>query len=98
MTGFCLGEYGVVRRVDAATGTITTVAGGLFNRTGPDWSCVVADGDVATATCLFMPSGVALDGAGNLFVCNSDSDFSGSVDFLRRVDAPTGTITAVARH
>jgi len=65
-----------VRRIDAATGIITTVAGG---GTRPE------DGVPAT-TASIRPSGIALDGEGNLYV----SDFKR----VCRVD-PSGIITTV---
>ena len=72
-----------VRRVDAATGVITTVAGAGAAGFG-------GDGGPATAALLAFPNGVALDGAGNLFIADSSNDR------VRRVDAATGVITTVA--
>jgi sugar lactone lactonase YvrE len=73
----------VIRRVDAGTNNITTVAGtGVAGYSG--------DGGVATSAQLFGPSGVAFDQAGDLFIADS----SNSV--VRRVDAQTGTITTFA--
>src|SRR5204863_186490 len=72
-----------LRRVDAGTGTITTVAGGGTGRAG-------GGGGAATAAELSSPSGQALDGAGNLFIADRENQR------LRRVDAGTGTITTVA--
>ena len=53
-----------VRRVDAATGVITTVAGNgtLDGFTG--------DGGPATSASLWTPTGVAVDGSGNLFIAD----------------------------
>src|SRR5204862_8328112 len=48
------------------------------------------DGGPATAAALYNPTGVALDGAGNLFIAD------GGNQRIRRVDAGTGTITTVA--
>jgi sugar lactone lactonase YvrE len=73
----------VVRRVDAATGTITTVAGtgaGGFR----------GDGGPATSALLRKPRGVALDGDGILYVADSGNHR------IRRVDLATGTIRTVA--
>ena len=54
-----------IRRVDVNTGVITTVAGtGEFGFDG--------DGDLATKARLSSPSGVAVDGAGNLFIAERD--------------------------
>ncbi len=70
-----------IRRVDAATGIITTVAG---NGT----QAVSRDGGLATSTALDLPTCVTLDGSGNIFICDSGR--------IRRVDAVTGIITRVA--
>ena len=72
-----------VRRVDAVTGVITTVAG-----TGvPDHN---GDGIPATAANLGSPLGVAVDAAGNLFITETGNNR------IRKVDAATGMITTVA--
>ncbi|MFL6353657.1 MAG: choice-of-anchor D domain-containing protein, partial [Bryobacteraceae bacterium] len=72
----------VIRRVAAATGIITTVAGhGLYGYSG--------DGSLATTASLADPSGVALDAAGNLYI----ADFSNNV--VRKVNATTGVISTV---
>ena len=73
----------VIRRVDASTGIISTVAGnGTWGYSG--------DGAPATAAKLAGPAGVAVDGAGNLFIAD---EFNRRV---RRVDAATQVITTVA--
>jgi sugar lactone lactonase YvrE len=70
-----------IRRVDAVTGVITTVAG-----TG----AVGYGGDgLATSALLAYPEGVAVDAAGNLFIANAATDRVG------RVDAATGAFTTV---
>ena len=72
-----------IRRVDAQTGLITTVAG-----TGTaTWS---GDGGPATSATLNFPVGLAFDTPGNLFI----ADYSNAR--VRRVDAQTGIITTVA--
>ena len=72
-----------IRRVDAVSGVITTVAGnGGYGFSG--------DGGLATAAQLFSPSGVALDGAGDLFIADQFNQR------IRRVDAGSGVITTVA--
>jgi trimeric autotransporter adhesin len=72
-----------IRRVDAASGIITTVAGN-----GDLGVC--GDGGPATSACIGQPTGVALDPAGNLYL----SDPSNRV--VRRVDASSGVITTIA--
>lgn len=70
-----------IRRVDAQTGIITTVAGG---------GTVMGDGIPATDAILSFSTGVAVDSAGNIFIAENAS-FR-----VRRVDAITGLITTVA--
>jgi sugar lactone lactonase YvrE len=80
-----IADYGnhAIRRVDVETGIITTVAGtGVAGFSG--------DGGPATAAQLNGPSGVALDGDGNLFIADSNNQR------IRRVDAVTGNISTVA--
>ena len=59
-----------VRRVDAATGIVTTIAGSGapngFERYGAGATC--GDGGPATSACINTPYGVALDSQGNLFI------------------------------
>src|SRR5439155_2105593 len=72
-----------IRRVDTGTGTITTVAGnGTRGGNG--------DGGPATAAELYSPVGVALDGAGNVFIADPPNER------IRRVDAGKGAVTTVA--
>jgi N-acetylneuraminic acid mutarotase len=72
-----------IRRVDALTNIITTVAGnGTQGYNG--------DGILATNAELFLPSGVALDSSGNIFIADQGNNR------IRRVDAVTGIITTVA--
>src|SRR5207247_7068110 len=73
----------VVRKVTATTGTISTVAGtgGVCGFAG--------DGGAATAAQLNYPTGVAVDGAGNLFIADSGNCV------IRKV-ATTGKISTVA--
>ena len=70
-----------IRKVDPA-GVITTIAGtGEFGFSG--------DGGPAVSAQLYVPSGVAVDGVGNLFI----ADFAN--DRIRKVDS-AGVITTVA--
>ncbi|MFM8551314.1 MAG: SMP-30/gluconolactonase/LRE family protein, partial [Nitrospiraceae bacterium] len=72
-----------VRRVDAQTGLITTVAGTGQHRCS-------GDGGAATAACLNEPCALALDDQGNLFIADQSNNR------VRRVDGQTGVITTVA--
>ena len=72
-----------IRRVDAKSGRISTVAGsGKKGHSG--------DGGPATGATLNEPYGVALDGHGNLFIVDR-LNYS-----IRHVDAVTGVITTIA--
>ena len=72
-----------IRRVDALTGIITTIAG---NGT-PGFS---GDGGPAISASLDYPDAIALDTAGNLYIAD------GGNARIRRVDALSGIITTVA--
>ena len=72
-----------VRRVDAATGVITTIAGtGKHEYAG--------DGGPAIEAGLSVNGGVAVDGSGNVYVGD------GLNYRVRRIDAVTGVITTIA--
>ena len=73
----------VVRKVDAVTGIITTVAGnGTAGYTG--------NGGQATSASLNGPNGITVDAAGNLYI----TDDYNSV--IRKVTKSTGIITTIA--
>ena len=72
-----------IRRVDAASGNISTFAGDGSRGFG-------GDGAAATSAQIDFPRGVALDSAGNLFIADTVNDA------IRRVDATTGNISTVA--
>lgn len=74
---------GVVWMVAAATGTISVYAGnGTLGYSG--------DGGPATSASLFVPEGIALDSAGNLYIADTYNNR------VREVAAGTGIITTVA--
>ncbi len=75
-----------IRRVDATSGIITTIAGNGTTCATPGNGC--GDGGPATSAQLTSADGVAVDSKGNVFI----ADF----DVIRRVDATTGTIATVA--
>jgi hypothetical protein len=72
---------GWVRKINTNTGIVTTVAGG---------AATFGDNVQATATYLSGPTGVALDGAGNLYITET------SGYRIRKVDIATGLITTIA--
>ncbi|MEW6733452.1 MAG: IPT/TIG domain-containing protein [Acidobacteriota bacterium] len=71
-----------IRKIDGTSGIITTIAGnGKQGFSG--------DGGPATEASLNVPTGIALDSAGNLFVVDSFNSR------IRKIDAITGIITTV---
>ena len=75
-----------IRRIDATTGIITTVAG-----TGePGFS---GDGGMATNAMLHSPQAIAIDSAGNMYLSSGGAEAQNRR--VRRVD-PAGIITTVA--
>jgi len=78
-----------IRRVDAATQIMTTAAGSPGPHACSKCVTFSGDGGPATSAELNRPFGVAVDGAGNLFI----ADFGNSR--IRRVDAATHVINTV---
>ena len=75
-----------VFKVSAATGIISTYAGGGQTYNYPTFG----DGGPATDAQLQDPQGIAFDKLGNLYIADS------SINRIRRVNATTGIITSVA--
>jgi sugar lactone lactonase YvrE len=72
-----------LRKLDATTGRMSTVAGtGAAGFSG--------DGGPATAAALDEPSGVVLDGAGNIYISDTNNHR------IRKVAVGTNTITTIA--
>jgi sugar lactone lactonase YvrE len=72
-----------IRRIDATTGLITTIAGtGSLGYSG--------DSAQATVATLALPHGLTLDAAGNLYFADTSNHR------IRRIDAITGLITTIA--
>ena len=64
-----------IRKVTAGTGIITTVAGtGTYGYNG--------DNIAATAAEVYWPNGVALDGAGNLYIADYNNNRVRKVQFI----------------
>jgi len=80
-----IGDYSNnrIRRIDAVTRVITTIAG-----TGV--SGYAGDNGLATSAKLSGPSGMVFDPSGNLFFCDNNNSV------VRRIDAATKIITTVA--
>jgi sugar lactone lactonase YvrE len=72
-----------IRRVNLASGVISTVAGnGIFGFSG--------DGGLATSASLAQPTAIAVDKNGNLFITDQDNYR------IRKIVLATGIITSVA--
>src|ERR1700733_12621589 len=79
----------VIRRVDAKTGVITTVAGDYAaDKASDGLGGFSGDGGPATSAQLNDPQGVALDGAGDLFIADT---FNNAI----REVTPAGVISTV---
>jgi len=74
----------VIRKVDATTGIITTVAGQGTN------DGYLGDGGLATDAKMNKPTGVHVDTAGNIYISDTRNDV------IRKVDATTNIINTVA--
>ncbi len=72
-----------IRRLDAGTGQMTTVVG--FGKMG-----LSGDGGLATEARIGFVEGLAVDGAGNLYLADH------SYHCIRRLDVATGAISTVA--
>ncbi len=79
-----------VRKVRASTGVITTFAGGPDAYEGG----ARGDGGPATAAALVASLGLALDGAGNLYIAETDADRIRVVFTCVNVDSPRLTSPA----
>ena len=88
-TGYVYGT-GTGPQVAFGPGTITTVAGnGGCAVQDANGACYSGDGGPATSAELSQPRGVAVDGAGNLYIVDTDNQR------IRKV-TPGGTVTTVA--
>lgn len=78
-------DSATIRKVDAQTQIITTVAGSAA-------SGFLGDGGAATAAALSQPSAIALDDQGNLYIADPNNEV------VREVNAQTGIISTVAGY
>ena len=74
----------LVRKIDATTGIITTIAG-KFGFPGSS----INDGGLATNGYLSRPRGVAVDASGNVYIADTFHDR------IRKIDATTGNISTI---
>lgn len=72
---------GIIRKLPAAGGDITTFAGG---------GDFIGDGRVATAAILSGPLGLTFDKSGNIYIADAGNTV------LRRIEAANGTIRTIA--
>jgi len=77
-----------IRKITAATGIITTIAG--TGATGLDSGGVTGDGGAATNAKLGAPSGLCLDKYGNIYIADTRNNK------VREINAITGIINTVA--
>ena len=87
-----IADYGNnrIRELNAATGTISTVAGTGFGDGATGTGGYTGDNGPATSAELNGPGAIAIDSAGNFYI----ADFYNSA--VRKVTAATGVITTVA--
>ncbi|MEO8735533.1 MAG: NHL repeat-containing protein [Edaphobacter sp.] len=71
-----------IRKIAAASGLITTIAGATPGFSG--------DSGPATAATLALPHGLSIDSAGNIYIADTANHR------IRRIDAITGSITTIA--
>jgi sugar lactone lactonase YvrE len=83
-------DNNVIRKVNANTGVITTVAGNGFGAGTFQNGGYTGDGGPATSAELSGPVGVALDSAGNLYISD------GNNRVIRMVTATSGIISTFA--
>ena len=71
-----------IRKIAAATGVITTIAGGAPGLSG--------DGGPAVAATLALPHGLSIDSAGDIYIADTANHR------IRRIDGSSGAITTIA--
>lgn len=77
-----------IRKVNVSTGVITTIAGNGKTCSPATASC--GDGGLATAAQLGYPTGLAVDGSGDVYIADS------RIHRIRRVAASSGLISTIA--
>jgi len=79
----------IIRKITAATGIISTVAGRAYT-TDPFNPAFSGDGGPATKAQLSNPHGIAVDSSGNIFISDQGNQR------VREVNAASGIITTIA--
>jgi hypothetical protein len=72
-----------IRKINYSTGIISTIA-------GSSTAGFSGDGGAATSAQLYYPSGIAIDGSGNIYIADQANQR------IRKVTASTGVITTIA--
>jgi trimeric autotransporter adhesin len=105
-TTACYGGFGLVRRVDAVSGVVTSVAGQNFTGTynsaagggtctgstgSPGYSWECGDGGLASYANIAYAAQLAIDTAGNLYVWEAAGG-----GYIRKIDISTGLISTIA--
>jgi len=85
-----------IRRVDAGTGVITTVAGDGFSNPATGAGGYAGDGGAATNAELNFPFAVAFDAAGNIYIPDSGNNAVRMVAAINGAITPSSTITTFA--
>ena len=80
----------VIRKISAATGVITTIAGSNPGAVCGSKSDAVGDGCPATQATLNQPQGVTLDASANVYIADTSNQR------IREVNATTGNIATIA--
>jgi hypothetical protein len=81
----------VIRKIDNSPSHIVTVVAGT-----PQTEGYSGNGGLATSATLYNPHALTLDAAGNIYFLDSLAGANSSDGVIRRIDAATGIITAIA--
>jgi sugar lactone lactonase YvrE len=83
-------QNNAIRKITAATGIISTVAGNISGNVCGEKTDPAGDGCPAISSTLNYPQGVTIDAGGNLYIADTNNHR------IRRVDAVSGIITTIA--
>jgi sugar lactone lactonase YvrE len=83
-------DNNVIRKIDANTGFITTIAGTGLDA-GSGFGFYSGDGAAATTATLFAPSGIAIDTSGNIFIADASNNCIRKIDGAGNITTVVGT-------